>query len=733
MWKDYSVSFMKKNRASSISIMVAAFISALFLSLLCSLFFNFWNYEVEQIILEEGDWQGRITGEIDENDLHMIQNFANVEKVVVNEELSEEPEIVADVYFHHTRTIYQDMPLIAEKIGFDAEAVSYHELLLSRYLIHDPQDKEPPLLMAFYLVILMIVSLSLILIIHNSFAVSMNTRVHQFGIFSSIGATPGQACTCLMQEAAVLCFVPILVGSVIGIVLSFGTIHIINLLAAGADGRHEAVFQYHPLVFAAAILVSILTVLISAWLPARKLSRLTPLEAIRNTGELRLKKKKHSRILSLLFGMEGELAGNALKAQKKALRTSTLSLTFSFLGFTIMLCFFTLSGISTNHTYFERYQDAWDVMVTVKDTGIESIGHTEEIRGMQGVQSSIVYQKAEAVCSIPETDISDEVNVLGGLGAVAGSSVTAGEGSCLVQAPIVIMDDAGFEEYCEQIGVTPEVGGAIVLNRIWDSINSNFRYKEYVPFIKEEQNTITLQNVGEAENSVEIPVLGFTREAPVLREEYANYALVQFIPLSVWKEIAGQIGNTEADTYIRVLGEDGIALTELNALEADIVQVVSREYTVESENRIQEKVSDESMRKGSMLILGAFCALLAVIGIANIFSNTSGFLRQRKREFAQYMSVGMTPGSMWKMFCIEALVIAGYPLLITLPLTVVFTGFMITASYLNPMEFLVKAPIVPIAVFILVIFGFVSLAYYIGAKRMLNCNLADALRNDSVG
>lgn len=731
MWKDYSASFIKKNRASSVSIMVAAFISALFLSLLCSLFFNFWNYEVEQVVLEEGDWQGRIIGELDENDLTMIQNFANVEKAVVNEEISEGPEIAVDLYFQNTRTIYQDMPLITEKLGLDTTAASYHELLLSRYMIPDPQDEDPPLLMAFYLVLLIVVSFSLILIIHNSFAVSMNARVHQFGIFSSIGAAPGQIRTCLMQEAAALCVGPILLGSVIGIGLSFGTIQLINALAADVVGRHEAVFQYHPLVFAATILVSVLTVFISAWLPARKLSKLTPLEAIRNTGELQLKKKKHSRILSLLFGMEGELAGNALKAQKKAFRTSTLSLTLSFLGFTVMLCFFTLSGISTNHTYFERYQDAWDVMVTVKDTGIESIEKTEEIKGLQGVQSCIAYQKAESVCTIPETDISDEVNALGGLGAVAGSSVTKGEGSYSVQAPIVIMDDAGFREYCEQIGITSEINGSIVLNRIWDSINSNFRYKEYLPFIKGEQNTITLQNAGQGENSAEIPVLSYTQEAPVLREEYANYALVQFIPLSAWKEIDGQIGNAEADTYIRVLAEDGITLTGLNELEADIVQVISREYTVESENRIQEKVSDENMQKGAMLILGAFCALLAVIGIANVFSNTLGFLRQRKREFAQYMSVGMTPESMRKMFCIEALVIAGRPLLITLPITVLSVGFMITASYLNPMEFLVKAPILPIAIFILAIFGFVSLAYYFGGKQMLNCSLVDALRNDS--
>ena len=62
MWKDYSIGFIKKNRASSVSVLVAAFISALFLSLLCGLFYNFWNYEIESVVLEEGNWQGRISG-----------------------------------------------------------------------------------------------------------------------------------------------------------------------------------------------------------------------------------------------------------------------------------------------------------------------------------------------------------------------------------------------------------------------------------------------------------------------------------------------------------------------------------------------------------------------------------------------------------------------------------------------------------------------------------------------
>lgn len=55
--------------------------------------------------------------------------------------------------------------------------------------------------------------------------------------------------------------------------------------------------------------------------------------------------------------------------------------------------------------------------------------------------------------------------------------------------------------------------------------------------------------------------------------------------------------------------------------------------------------------------------------IRNVFSNTLGFARQRKREFARYMSVGLTPEGIKKMFCIEAMALIGRPVLLTLPLT----------------------------------------------------------------
>lgn len=728
MWKDYSKSYIKNNRASSISIMAAALVATMFLSLLCSIAYNFWAYDVEQIILEEGDWQGRIVCEaLSSDDLSMVCQFANVEKAVINKELSKKEKIVADVYLKNARTIYRDMPLIAAQLGLNKDSIQYNSLLLSRYFIHDPEDESPPMLLALYVVILVIVAVSLILIIRGSFELSMNARIHQFGIFSSIGATPRQIRTCLLQEAMALSILPMLLGSIFGISISYGVIKAINFFATDVSGRHESVFQYHPSIFAVTVFISVLTVIFSAWIPARKLSRMTPLEAIRNTSSLLLKKKKHSWFLSCIFGMKGELAGNALKARKKHLRISFISLLLSFLGFSIMICFTTLADISTRYTYFERYQDVWDIMITLKDTEISDFGLTDELQDISGIKDATVYQKAETMTFLPEGLQSDELSSLGGLESVAGTPNENGQFQ--VSVPIVVLDDRSFLNFCSQIGITPGLDGAIVLNQIWDSINSNFRYAEYIPFIRENNQKTTFYK---DDKTVEIPVLSYTQTVPALREEYDDYALVHFIPLTMWNKTLGDVCESESDSYIRILSNGAANLTDLNGLEQEIVPLVSEQYEIESENRIQERLSNDSLIQGMVVIFGAFCVLFAIIGIANVFSNTLGFLRQRKREFAQYMSIGLTPQEMRKMFFIEAFVIAGKPLLITLPLTVLFVQFAVTASYLDPMVFWSEAPILPILIFAAAIVLFVALAYYIGGKRLLQCDLNETLRNQSL-
>ncbi len=744
MWRDYSISYIKKNKASSISIMVAALVASLFLSLICSLFYNMWKDNISRIIYEEGDWQGRITGEVSNADVGVIENFANVTKVVIG--VSGEGSQIVDVYFRSMRAVYNDLPEIASRIGVPETAISYHETLLAEYMVFNPQDEQPPLLLAFYLLVMVIAGASLILIIHNAFAVSMGARIHQLGILSSVGATPGQIKMCLLQEAAALCSLPILVGSVGGIGLCFGVAQFANSIASKYQGN-PATFYYHPLVWGITMVASCLTVFLSAWLPARKMSRMTPLEAIRTVTEQQLKRRRHSRILSAFFGMEGELAGNALKSRKKALRTSSISLTLSFLAFTMFLCFITLSGISTRHTYFERYKDAWDVMITMNNTSLAEVSELPRISEIDGVGSLVAYQKVSAYTLISDGQLAAELKSRGGLLEVEGSSVQRAGDDWIVKAPVIILDDSGFQEYCEQIGIEQEIGteqqvgteqqigtepqaiGRILINRIWDNVNSDFKNKEYIPFLEENMQALPLTDEGGNEILGEIPVLGYATELPVLREEYDNFSLIQVLPESAWLRIAGDVNHIGPDTYLRILASED---AKIYSIEAEAVRILAGKYEIEPENRIQKEISNTEIRKGYMLLVGALCGLLALIGIANIFSNTLGFLYQRKREFARYLSVGVTPGGIRRILWIEAFTIAGRPLLLTLPLTVGFVLFAVKASYLPLSEFMAELPVIPVIAFILVIVLSVGLAYYIGGKRLLYSNLSDALKNDAM-
>ena len=765
MWRDYSSGLLKNNHTSVLSVRVSAFISALLLSLLCGLFYNMWKYEVERIEREEGGWHSRLIGEISDKDLEAIKNFGNVKDAVRNESgkagistdigdaealtdiegaealtVNEGAENSADLYFYDLRNVFSDTPRIAELVGISPEKAVYNYPLLAMYLIRDSRDTAPRLVFPMFIIIMAMASMSLVVIIHNAFAVSMNVRVRQFGIFSSIGATPRQIRTCLLQEAAALCAVPVIAGNLLGIAGAMGLLHMTNvLLAGGVAGRHKAVFGVHPLVLAGALGVTVVTIWISAWLPAKKLSRLTPLEAIRSTDELQLKRRKNSPILARLFGVEGELAGNALKAQKKALRTASFSLALAFMAYTMMQCFFSLSGISTRETYFERYQNVWDIMVTVKDAGADIFEETKAIRNLAGVKDAAAYQKASARRIITEEEMSEDMKAFGGFSHASGEFVTKVDSGWLVNAPILVMDDESFLDYCKQIGIAPRLDGAVIRNQIRDVTNPDFRHPDFMPYLKqddlEKESVSILRQSGNEQVTAEIPVLSYAEEVPALREEYATldyYELVHFIPVSLWEEIKGQTGGGESDFYIRVIGKENAALEELNALQDQIEQLLSRKYTVECENRIQEYETNRSQIWGMMTFFGALCVLLALIGIGNIFSNTLGFVRQRKREFARYMSIGLTPEELRKMFCIEALAIAGRPILITLPPAVLVAGYMLKLSYVDAGDFLAEAPLMPIIAFMLAILGAVGLAYFLAWRNVRRISLAEVLRDDTM-
>ncbi len=749
MWKEYSRDDIRYNRASSMSVMIAVFISALLLSLLCSVLYNTWNYDVVRVKTKDGDYHARLTGTLTEDDVKVIQNYANVESVRVHEE---DGGRTADIRLRDVSSAYEDLPKIAALVGQDAGSVTYHEELLNLFLVVNPN--RPDAMDAYAVPVVfagaaLCACFSLILIIHHSFAVFMDEKIHQIGILSTAGASPGQIRTVLLQEASALSALPAASGILLGIGAAAGMMAWIDQVRDRAlSGTLDVPFSYHPLVLCASLLCVGAAVIISAWIPAGKLCRMSPVEAIRGTEEKGLKKKKESYLLGRLFGIEGELAGNALKARKRSLRTASFSLTFSLLAFGFMICFFSVSSLSTQISYFDGSASEWDVMVTVKDTDIEEFDRTEGIRNLPGVRDAAVYQKAAARRFVTEAELSGEFLDTGGFEGASETYVTPEDGGWLINAPVWILDDASFLQYCEQVGAEPGLDGAVILNQVRDDTDPNFRIRNVFPYLKEEQETAVLRCAGQEETAAGIRVLGYAQEPPVLREEYQTldyYEMIHILPVSLWEKIEGEIGGAKKDTYIRVFaGEAGEGAyvpapeeeeptrSELESLEADLARVIGDSYEIESENRIDEKEASDSAYRALMTIMGGFCVLLAMIGIGNVFTNTLSFARERKREMARYLSVGMTPQGIRKMFCVEALVLAGRPVLIALPVLAVISWLFMRTAYLDPALLFGHMPVLPVLALVLADFAFVGLAYYIGGRTLLRMNLADALRDETV-
>ena len=169
--------------------------------------------------------------------------------------------------------------------------------------------------------------LSLILMIHNVFLTSMSSRIHQLGILKSVGATPKQIKSILKYEIILLSIPAIIIGVTLGI---GGTYLIMQIVIKTTElaRDYEIHFQYNMLVAIISILVSLITVWISSSIPARKISKISVMNAIFYRENSKIKKMKKFGISSKIMGIEGELARKSIYSRRKSFRTASRSFMF---------------------------------------------------------------------------------------------------------------------------------------------------------------------------------------------------------------------------------------------------------------------------------------------------------------------------------------------------------------------------------------------------------------------
>lgn len=249
-------------------------------------------------------------------------------------------------------------------------------------------------------------------LIHNAFSISVSERTKQFGLLSSIGATKKQLRRSVFFEAAAISGI----GIPIGLLCGFGGIAVVFALlgenlenqfsfSAGGQTKLYAVFSW--VAFMAASLVCLVTVLLSARVPARRATKITPLEAIRQCDEIHPHEKyvKVGKLTLRLFGLPGVLAKKYFGISRRKYRATILSLAFS-------LTLFVTAGFFT-----QQFENHYAGTVQLENYDFDCCAMTEDAEKNEsilnqavhspGISQSVLVSSETLTCILP-TDMLNE-------------------------------------------------------------------------------------------------------------------------------------------------------------------------------------------------------------------------------------------------------------------------------------------------------------------------------------
>lgn len=679
------------------------------------------------------------------------------------EESSIAPDDQITVYlrFQNMRDTYRELPKIATALGWQTDEygaynLKYNANYLGYYLIFPDGifqnlslSKLSLPLSALTLAVL-VVSV-FVLIIHNSFAVSATARLTHLGILSSIGATPRQIKQSILFEAMLLTAIPLPLGLFFGWALDAGIFSLINSANQSMRGAGDVIFTYGLPACIPAIVLTLITVYLSARIPAQQIAKLSPITAIRQGDGVHLKKARKHPILYRMFGLEGELSACALDARRKSYRTATLSLILSFAALTSI--FYILSIQAAAEVVYPQKEN--QISFTTQNGVPLTAEQMEQLRTLPNIASISYYSQLPFSISVPESMQTEALRTADGsfteLAANGRFYMTKqADATFRLQLTVHGLDNETFRAFCATEGIDPEPyftdkSRIILYNQTLSDKQSTRRDPVYVPILNlSAGDTLTLhERVYNSDDSdkfqPQVTIGDFSEKLPSLIFS-SHYNPIAIVPLETAQNLAMQNNNRK----LRGMDLKGIAtiktapdapefFSEIHAASAQIDTALdhshgSGDYYIVD---IAEKTESRQDANRIVKICTTFIALLlAFIGLSNIASTVSGSLRQRRREFAMLRSTGLSPQGLRKMLLLEAVFLGLRPVLWSIPIQIGMIVSFLAITEVRISEYLPFFPIVPLTVFLLFILITIILCYVIGGKYLQKENILDSLRDD---
>lgn len=323
-------------------------------------------------------------------------------------------------------------------------------------------------------ILICIIAFGSISLIYNAFSISVSERTQQFGLLSSIGATRRQLTKSVLFEALFLGCIGIPLGILsgilgIGITFFFVKDMLISVLnIQGASYGYEAARLIHVLgpakeislklhpsfpALMTAVCVSLLTILISAYIPVRRAVKKSAIDAIRQTSDIAIRpgKVKTSKLTKKLFGFEGMIAAKNYKRNRKKYRATVISLFLSIVLFvsTSSWCAYLMRSVNTVIS-----DENYDIFYN-KTSEIDYPSDTlrKELAQTKGVTKASYFSDLYLTGSVNTEATSKEYQDYRKTLALDGSHVEQSGRLTSTEFRLIFLEDEFFRSYLKELNL----------------------------------------------------------------------------------------------------------------------------------------------------------------------------------------------------------------------------------------------------------------------------------------
>lgn len=657
-----------------------------------------------------------------------------------------------------------------------------YDIYMNRYLISYecvfPIDGSFKALFTVAAVVALIIILTSVYCIKNSFNISITEKIRQYGMLASVGATRRQIKSSVKTEAAMLGVVGIPVGTMSGILASLILVKVVNALSAGWLNFALSFHTSLPALILA-VIMSIATIYFSATGSARRAAKVTPLEAIRNTKEIKIKssKLKTPAIIGRIWGIGGVISYKNIKRNNKKYRTTVTSIVICSVTFIVISYFMSMAFSVVGMSYASADYNIGINMSYKKDIHIDIEKLSKLVSGIEGVDDYLVgagydfdvrkpkYTKEYGEYCRQVYDNSEDVSQM---------------------FLITVLDDKSYDKYASDAGIKNAAAGAILVNKgTFDVYNENsLKYvkKEMELYKYKAGDTIecgynVYDDASSDDNAVESDTESSTDDNNAVEgdtesgtEDNSGYVDEETINNGVRKTLDVTIAGVtdkvpigyKSYSYATLLfmnqkgfeslwadGKSNELKQRYVSYSAYVVAENADEYqdTFEKETEGNPEYSqisfyvsnlDKQMRdeKSLFTLLGVFAygliVVIALIGITNIINTLSTGMELRSREFATLRSIGMTDKQFAGMVRLESVFISVKALVIGVPLGILISYLL--CVIMNRMDGAIiyeppyKAIILCIVVVIMLIYAIMKLSM----MKLRHNNIIETIKNENL-